>query len=44
MGEAARAACLAKRDPDPAGTLLALLRTAAECERKAESRNLAFGQ
>jgi len=30
MGEAARAACLAKRDPDPAGTLLALLRKAAE--------------
>ncbi len=29
MGEAARAACLAKRDPDPAGTLLALLREAA---------------
>lgn len=25
MGEAARAACLAKRDPDPAGTLLGLL-------------------
>jgi glycosyltransferase involved in cell wall biosynthesis len=37
MGEAARAACLAKRDPDPAGTLLALLRKAAECEGKAES-------
>ena len=31
MGEAARAACLSKRDPDPAGTLLALLRKAAEC-------------
>jgi glycosyltransferase involved in cell wall biosynthesis len=30
MGEAAQAACLAKRDPDPAGTLLALLRKAAE--------------
>ena len=30
MGEAARAACLSKRDPDPAGTLLALLRKAAE--------------
>ena len=30
MGEAARAACLAKRDPDPAGTLLTLLRKAAE--------------
>jgi glycosyltransferase involved in cell wall biosynthesis len=29
MGEAAREACLAKRDPDPAGTLLALLREAA---------------
>lgn len=26
MGEAARKECLAKRDPDPAGTLLALLR------------------
>ena len=30
LGNAARAACLAKRDPDPAGTLLALLRKAAE--------------
>ena len=30
MGEAARAACLSKRDPDPAGTLLALLHKAAE--------------
>jgi glycosyltransferase involved in cell wall biosynthesis len=30
MGEAARAACLAKRDPDPAGTLLRLLKAAAE--------------
>ncbi len=30
MGEAARAACLAKRDPDPAGTLLRLLEAAAE--------------
>jgi glycosyltransferase involved in cell wall biosynthesis len=29
MGEAAREACLAKRDADPAGTLLALLREAA---------------
>jgi len=29
MGEAARAACLAKRDPDPAGTLLCLLKAAA---------------
>jgi len=29
MGESARAACLAKRDPDPAGTLLALLREEA---------------
>jgi len=29
MGEGARAACTAKRDPDPAGTLLALLREAA---------------
>ncbi len=29
MGEAARAACLAKRDPDPAGTLLELLCEAA---------------
>jgi len=37
MGEAARAACLAKRDPDPAGTLLALLRKAAEREGKAET-------
>jgi hypothetical protein len=25
MGEAARAACLAKRDPDPAGSLLKIL-------------------
>jgi glycosyltransferase involved in cell wall biosynthesis len=30
MGEAAREACLAKRDPDPAGTLLRLLKAAAE--------------
>ena len=30
MGEAARAACLAKRDPDPVGTLLRLLKAAAE--------------
>jgi hypothetical protein len=30
MGEAARAACLAKRDPHPAGTLLRLLKAAAE--------------
>ena len=30
MGEAARAACLSKRDPDPAGTLLALLHKAVE--------------
>ena len=30
MGEAARVACLSKRDPDPAGTLLALLRKAAQ--------------
>jgi hypothetical protein len=29
MGGAAREACLAKRDADPAGTLLALLREAA---------------
>jgi glycosyltransferase involved in cell wall biosynthesis len=34
MGKAAREACLAKRDPDPAGTLLALLRKAAEREGK----------
>ena len=37
MGEAARETCLAKRDPDPAGTLLALLRKAAEREGKAET-------
>jgi glycosyltransferase involved in cell wall biosynthesis len=37
MGEAAREACLAKRDADPAGTLLALLRKAAEREGKAET-------
>ncbi len=30
MGEAAREACLAKRDADPAGTLLRLLKAAAE--------------
>jgi glycosyltransferase involved in cell wall biosynthesis len=30
MGEAARELCLVKRDPDPAGTLFALLREAAE--------------
>lgn len=36
VGDAARAACLAKRDPDPAGTLLALLRKAAEFEGNAE--------
>ena len=30
MGEAARAACLSKRDPDPAGTLLGLLNAAAK--------------
>ena len=30
MGEAAREACLAKRDPDPAGSLLRLLKAAAE--------------
>lgn len=30
MGEAARAACLAKRDPDPAWSLLRLLKAAAE--------------
>jgi len=36
MGEAAREACLAKRDADPAGTLLALLREAAGAA-KAES-------
>ena len=30
MGEVAREACLAKRDPDPAGTLLRLLKAAAE--------------
>ena len=29
MGEAARASCFAKRDPDPAGTLLGLLQDAA---------------
>jgi glycosyltransferase involved in cell wall biosynthesis len=34
MGEAAREACLAKRDPDPEGTLLGLLRKAAEREGK----------
>lgn len=34
MGEAARAACLAKRDPDPAGTLLALLRKAGMEKQK----------
>jgi hypothetical protein len=43
MGETARAACLAKRDPDPAGTLLALLREAAGAAKaemlKAESGN-----
>ena len=33
MGEAARAACLAKRDPDPAGGLLALLLSAAAVGR-----------
>jgi len=38
MGEAARAACLAKRDSDPAGTLLELLLKAAEREGKAEKR------
>jgi hypothetical protein len=38
MGEAARAACLSKRDPDPAGTLLELLLKAAEREGKAEKR------
>ena len=38
MGEAAREACLAKRDPDPAGTLLELLLKAAEREGKAEKR------
>jgi hypothetical protein len=38
MGEAAREACLAKRDPDPAGTLLALLREAAGAS-KAETLN-----
>jgi glycosyltransferase involved in cell wall biosynthesis len=32
MGETAREACLAKRDPDPAGTLLGLLETAAASE------------
>jgi glycosyltransferase involved in cell wall biosynthesis len=32
MGAAARVACLAKRDADPAGTLLALLREAAGAE------------
>ncbi len=41
MGEAARVACLAKRDADPAGTLLALLREAAGAAKaemlKAES-------
>ena len=38
MGEAAREACLAKRDADPAGTLLALLREAAGAA-KAETLN-----
>ncbi len=33
MGEAAREACLAKRDPDPAGTLLALLCEATKQRR-----------
>lgn len=33
MGEAARAACLAKRDPDPAGTLLVLLKATAQKRR-----------
>jgi hypothetical protein len=33
MGEAARAACLAKRDPDPVGTLLGLLCEAAKQRR-----------
>jgi glycosyltransferase involved in cell wall biosynthesis len=32
IGEAAREACLAKRDPDPGGTLLRLLKAAAEAE------------
>jgi hypothetical protein len=30
MGEVAREACLAKRDPDPAGALLTLLCEAAK--------------
>jgi L-malate glycosyltransferase len=34
MGEAARRACVAKRDPDPAGTLLALMREAAESGKR----------
>jgi glycosyltransferase involved in cell wall biosynthesis len=38
MAEAAREACLAKRDPDPAGTLLGLLREAAGAS-KAETLN-----
>jgi len=36
MGEAAREACLAKRDPDPAGTLLGLLCDAAKQPRTEE--------
>jgi hypothetical protein len=38
IGETARAACLARRDPDPAGTLLALLREDAGAA-KAETLN-----
>lgn len=38
MGKAARETYLAKQNPDPAGTLLALLRDAAERGKKSEKR------